>query len=120
MLYSLTISDIKQSHSIYFKPFKPLNDYSSILDKIEGLILARDYESALNLSQDLRSLALQGLHYFQTYDWLMLMTVITLGYIGWMIYLILHVLQSYTSLPGIIFGTEQAVPRNKLGKVMLV
>ncbi|KAF7819628.1 GPI ethanolamine phosphate transferase 1 isoform X1 [Senna tora] len=113
-------SYIKQSHSFYFKPFKPLTHYSSLLDKIEGLIMAKDYEAAMNLSQNLRSLALQGLHYFQTYDWLMLMTVITLGYIGWMIYLILHVLQSYTSLPGIIFGMEQAVQKNKLGKVMLV
>lgn len=120
MLYSLTISDIKQSHSFYFKPFKPLTHYSSILDKIEGLIKAKDYEAAMELSQNLRSLALQGLHYFQTYDWMMLMTVITLGYIGWMIYLVLHVLQSYTSLPGIIFGMEQAVQKNKLGKVMFV
>ncbi|CAK7328074.1 unnamed protein product [Dovyalis caffra] len=51
------------------------------------------------LSQNLRSLALKGLHYFQTYDWLMLMTVVTLGYVGisvWMsvdgsdIYFIIH------------------------------
>ncbi|KAI4351498.1 hypothetical protein L6164_005864 [Bauhinia variegata] len=112
-------SHIKQSHSLYFKPFKPLSPYSSILDKIEDLILARDYEAAMNLSQNLRSLALDGLHYFQTYDWLMLMTVITLGYIGWMIYLVLHVLQSYTSFPGNIFEVEEAVQRNKNGKVYL-
>ncbi|KAJ1409453.1 GPI ethanolamine phosphate transferase 1, C-terminal [Sesbania bispinosa] len=91
-------SYIKQSYSLYFKPFKPLSHCSSILDKIEGLILDRDYDAAMDLSQNLRSLALQGLHYFQTYDWLMLMSVITLGYVGWMIYLVLHVLQSYTSL----------------------
>jgi len=120
MLVSLTNSDIKQSHLLYFKPFKPLYHYSSILDKIEGLILARDYDAAMDLSENLRSLALQGLHYFQTYDWLMLMSVITLGYIGWMIYLVLHVLQSYTSLPGTIFGMERADERNNHGKVMLV
>jgi GPI ethanolamine phosphate transferase 1 len=120
MLVSLTNSDIKQSHLLYFKPFKPLSHYSSILDKIEGLILARDYDAAMDLSENLRSLALQGLHYFQTYDWLMLMSVITLGYVGWMIYLVLHVLQSYTSLPGTIFGMERADERNSHGKVMFV
>lgn len=120
MLVSLTTSDIKQSNSLYFKPFKPLFHYSSILDKIEGLISARDYDAAMDLSQNLRSLALQGLHYFQTYDWLMLMSVITLGYAGWMIYLVLHVLQSYTSLPGNTFGMEQAVQKNNRGKVMFV
>ncbi|KAJ0100507.1 hypothetical protein Patl1_21946 [Pistacia atlantica] len=34
------------------------------------------YEAAMKLSENLRSSALQGLHYFQTYDWLMLMSVI--------------------------------------------
>lgn len=76
MLVSLTTSDIKQSNSLYFKHFKPLSHYSSILDKIEGLISARDYDAAMDLSQNLRSLALQGLHYFQTYDWLMLFCII--------------------------------------------
>ncbi|KAL1314903.1 hypothetical protein HN51_041716 [Arachis hypogaea] len=111
-------SDIKQSNSLYFKPFKPLSQYSSILDEIEDRILARDYDAAMDLSQNLRSLALQGLHYFQTYDWLMLMSVITLGYVGWMIYLVLHVLQSYTSLPGTI-GTEQGGQKNNCGKIYL-
>ncbi|KAL5057475.1 hypothetical protein RYX36_029079 [Vicia faba] len=112
-------SHIKQSHLLYFKPFKPLSHYSSILDKVEGLILDRDYDAAMDLSENLRSLALQGLHYFQTYDWLMLMSVITLGYLGWMIYLVLHVLQSYTSLPGNIFGMERAAERNNQGKIYL-
>ncbi|XP_029127899.1 GPI ethanolamine phosphate transferase 1 isoform X2 [Cajanus cajan] len=112
-------SYIKQSNSLYFKPFKPLSHYSSILDKIEGLISAIDYDAAMDLSKNLRSLALQGLHYFQTYDWLMLMSVITLGYVGWMIYLVLHVLQSYTSLPGNTFGMEQAVQKNNRGKIYL-
>lgn len=70
-----------------------------------------DYEAAMELSVNLRRLALEGLNYFQTYDWLMLMTVITLGYIGWIFYLILHVLQSYTTLPGYILRKEQAVSR---------
>ncbi|KAI8029069.1 GPI ethanolamine phosphate transferase 1 [Camellia lanceoleosa] len=111
---------LKQSNSLNFKPFKPLVHYSSILDQIEHLISFRDYEAAMKLSQNLRSLALKGLNYFQTYDWFMLMTVVTLGYIGWMIYLILHVLQSYASLPGKFSRKEQALHlRNNSGMVYL-
>lgn len=100
---------MKQSSSFNFKPFKPLADYSAVLAQIEDKISARKYEAALNLSENLRSLALKGLDYFQTYDWMKLMTVISLGYIGWMIYLVLHVLQSYTSLPASMFGKDQAI-----------
>ncbi|XP_022879422.1 GPI ethanolamine phosphate transferase 1 [Olea europaea var. sylvestris] len=111
-------SQLKESNSLHFKPFKPLANYSRVLDEIEYLISVRDYEAAKNLSENLRSLALEGLHYFQTYDWLMLMTFISLGYVGWMIYLILHVLQSYTLLPVKLFEKEQVVNlRNNSGKV---
>lgn len=91
--------ELKQSNSLYFKPFKPLANYSYVLSQIEDLIAARDYKAAMKLSQNLISLSLSGLHYFQTYDWLMLMATVTLGYVGWMVNLILHVLQSYTYLP---------------------
>ncbi|XP_019161667.1 PREDICTED: GPI ethanolamine phosphate transferase 1 isoform X1 [Ipomoea nil] len=100
-------SELKQLHSLYFKPFKPLSNHSLVLGEIEYLISVRDYKAAMKLLEDLRSLALSGLNYFQTYDWLMLMTVITLGYIGWMVYIVLHVLESYTSLPENFFRKEQ-------------
>ena len=50
------------------------------------------------------------------------MTVISLGYIGWMINLVLHVLQSYTSLPGNLFSRkeEAAYQRNDTRKVISV
>lgn len=116
---SLTISEQKQSSSLYFKPFKPLVNYSSVLDRIEDLISARDYKTAMKYSEELRSMALAGLHYFQTYDWFMLMTTITLGYIGWMANLILHVLQSYTTFPANLLKRTQVYPKNTSMKVRL-
>ncbi|VFQ88721.1 unnamed protein product [Cuscuta campestris] len=92
-------SELKRTHSLRFKPFKPLSNHSLVLDEIEHLISIKDYKAAMKLLEDLRSLALSGLNYFQTYDWLMLLTVITVGYIGWMVYILLHVLECYTSLP---------------------
>uniref|UniRef100_A0A0E0K1K9 GPI ethanolamine phosphate transferase 1 n=1 Tax=Oryza punctata TaxID=4537 RepID=A0A0E0K1K9_ORYPU len=105
-------SQMKQSSSLYFKPFKPLANYSLVLDQIEDLISAKDYENAMKHSEELRSMALAGLHYFQTYDWFMLMTTITLGYIGWMVNLILHVLQSYTSFPANLQKRTQVYAKN--------
>ncbi|EEC73484.1 hypothetical protein OsI_07815 [Oryza sativa Indica Group] len=113
-------SQMKQSSSLYFKPFKPLANYSLVLDQIEDLISAKDYENAMKHSEELRSMALAGLHYFQTYDWFMLMTTITLGYIGWMVNLILHVLQSYTSFPANLQKRTQVYANNTSVKVYIV
>ncbi|RLN07161.1 hypothetical protein C2845_PM11G09300 [Panicum miliaceum] len=112
-------SYLKQSSSLYFKPFKPLANYSSVLSQIEDLISERDYDTAMKHSEELRRMALAGLHYFQTYDWFMLMTTITLGYIGWMVNLILHVLQSYTSFPAILLKKALLHPKNTSMKVYI-
>jgi len=50
------------------------------------------------LSSDLLKDGIQGLRYLQTYDWLFLRALITLGYLGWIAYALttvidLHVLQ---------------------------
>ncbi|CAN6477746.1 unnamed protein product [Victoria cruziana] len=92
-------SQLKKLHSLKFKPFEPLENFADVLNQVEDLISMRNYKGALQLAQNLRALSLAGLHYFQTYDWLMLMTTITLGYIGWMVYIVLHVLRFYTYLP---------------------
>ncbi|KAF9606883.1 hypothetical protein IFM89_029482 [Coptis chinensis] len=93
-------SQIKRTNSLRFKTFRPLANYYTFLKQIEDLISNGEYKAATELSHTLRQLSMDGLHYFQTYDWLMLMTIVTLGYIGWMTYLVLHVLQSYTSFTG--------------------
>lgn len=50
---------------------------------IEQLIKDGKYEQAIKGSDELMQLTLQGLRYLQTYDWLFLRTLITVGYIGW-------------------------------------
>lgn len=51
------------------------------------------------MSQDLLQVGLEGLRYLQTYDWLFLRTLVTLGYLGWIAFALttvidLHVLQN--------------------------
>ncbi|KAK9113910.1 hypothetical protein Syun_020707 [Stephania yunnanensis] len=89
-------SNLKQS-SLRFKPFKKLENHTAIFDQIEHLLSVGENKAAMELLQTLRQLSMDGLYYFQTYDWSMLMMVVTLGYVGWMVNLLLHVLQSYTS-----------------------
>lgn len=92
----------KRSTSFRFKPYPPFaRDGASPNDRITAiykLILNDKHEEAIKSSSELLQDGLQGLRYLQTYDWLFLRTLITVGYLGWIAYALstvidLHVLQ---------------------------
>ena len=60
------------------------------------------HEQAQELSSSLIDLSLQGLHYFQTYDWPFLLSVVSLGYVGWIAFLVLHVVAHNTNMPAYV------------------
>ena len=81
--------DEKEKNELFFRPFAPLsglNDPATFVDEIRQRIDAQEYLRAEILSKDLIQLCLRGLRYFQTYDWLFLRGVITIGYVGWCVY----------------------------------
>ncbi|KAI1619077.1 GPI ethanolamine phosphate transferase 1 [Exophiala viscosa] len=91
----------KKATSLNFQPYPPFSAVNaSIADRIlaiEKAIEGSSYEPAIEMSSALFTDALQGLRYLQTYDWLFLRALITLGYLGWITYAIttvidLHVL----------------------------
>ncbi|KAL2698786.1 hypothetical protein AAEP93_010174 [Penicillium crustosum] len=94
--------DQKRDAVIRYVPYEPLSGYheNSIegrLAKIEALISNDDYEEAIVVSVELLRVALEGLRYLQTYDWLFLRTIVSIGYLGWIAYALttvidLHVL----------------------------
>lgn len=92
-------TELKQATSLFFKPFVPLTGYKTILAYIDEHISNGEFETAMLSAKELMRLALDGLHYFQTYDWLFLMSTIITGYLGWMIYIFLHILECYTDFP---------------------
>lgn len=51
--------------------------------QIQQLIDEENYTEAIQASDTLLKLGLQGLRYLQTYNWLFLRTLVTLGYAGW-------------------------------------
>ncbi|KAI8099624.1 Phosphatidylinositolglycan class N-domain-containing protein [Halteromyces radiatus] len=90
--------DEKQDHELFFKSFPPLSGQHSptfYINSIQQLIDSKDYIGAEKMSRQLIALSLEGLRYFQTYDWFFLRGVITAGFVGWCIYCLEFVLRQY-------------------------
>ncbi|CAI0646426.1 unnamed protein product [Colletotrichum noveboracense] len=92
----------KKATELRYRPFHPLSEAGlspqrRVVD-IRRLIEAGNHEEAIEESAALMKIALEGLRYLQTYDWLFLRTLITIGYLGWMAFAMtividLHVLR---------------------------
>jgi phosphatidylinositol glycan class N len=80
----------KKSTSLNYQPYPPFSKTNASvagrISAIESAIANNQHELAIQLSSDLFSHALQGLRYLQTYDWLFLRALITIGYLGWITY----------------------------------
>ncbi|PSN69274.1 PigN-domain-containing protein [Corynespora cassiicola Philippines] len=93
--------DWKKSKELRYKPFAGFGDETHSVDyriaQIQESIDKGNAEDAIRQSKELIQLGLQGLRYLQTYDWMFLRTLVTAGYIGWIVFAIstvidLHVL----------------------------
>ncbi|KAI9774780.1 MAG: Glycosyl phosphatidyl inositol anchor synthesis [Candelina submexicana] len=91
----------KRAKEIRYKPFSALGDEEHSVDHrvavIRSLIDNRQYEESIRRCDDLMEIGLEGLRYLQTYDWLFLRALVTLGYLGWIAFALttvvdLHVL----------------------------
>ena len=94
--------ETKKASQLRFRPYQPLSEHGRTSEErvaaIRDLIKDGKYEEAIEETEALIQFGLQGLRYLQTYDWLFLRALITIGYIGWMVYALatvvnLHVLQ---------------------------
>lgn len=92
----------KKAKELRFKPFAGLNyethSVENRIAQIQDLITQGKADEAIQQTNELIQLSLQGLRYLQTYDWLFLRTLVTIGYIGWIVFAItividLHVLK---------------------------
>ncbi|KAH8879432.1 PigN-domain-containing protein [Thozetella sp. PMI_491] len=104
----------KQATELRYRPFQPLSDSGTppaqrVAD-IRKLIEAGSYEEAIEESAALMKTGLEGLRYLQTYDWLFLRALITIGYLGWIAYALttvldLHVLNGQKQPSRTVAGT---------------
>lgn len=106
----------KRASELRYRPFEPLADETHSVDarfgQIRTLIDQGGYEEAIHETTEVVQIGLAGLRYLQTYDWLFLRALITLGYLGWIAFALttvidLHVLHGRTetsrTLPSTMF-----------------
>jgi phosphatidylinositol glycan class N len=91
----LEMYHVKEQHKkaslLRYRPFEALvadgqDSVEKHLNIIKELIDSDLYDEAIEKSAILFSMGLEGLRYLQTYDWLFLRTIVTLGYLGWIAY----------------------------------
>jgi phosphatidylinositol glycan class N len=106
----------KKATELRYRPFKALGDAEHSVDhRLAAIRLHIDqgrHEEAIQETAALVKVGLAGLRYLQTYDWLFLRALITIGYLGWIAFALttvidLHVLhgqaQTSRTLPGALF-----------------
>ncbi|KAL2200640.1 Phosphatidylinositolglycan class N-domain-containing protein [Corynascus similis CBS 632.67] len=107
----------KKATELRYRPYEALSaeglDTESRVAHIRQLIEAGSYEEAIEESAALLKIGLGGLRYLQTYDWLFLRALITIGYLGWMAYALttvinLHVLHGRVQPSRTLAGTVTA------------
>lgn len=91
----------KRTSQIRFRPFAALSETGigigpdQRVAAIRELIDSGKYEEAIEESDALMGITLEGLRYLQTYDWLFLRALITIGFLGWMAYAMTTVIDMF-------------------------
>jgi GPI ethanolamine phosphate transferase 1 len=113
----------KRSTALRYKPYAAFGQAnSSIPDRLSAIETAlRDnkHEQAIRLSSDLFEHALQGLRYLQTYDWLFLRALITVGYLGWIMYALTSVIDLHV-LHGAVADERTLASTTVLSSILVV
>ncbi|KAI3332311.1 PigN-domain-containing protein [Xylariaceae sp. AK1471] len=105
----------KKAKQLRYQPYEPLSaDHGKLpdarLSSIRDLIDSGRFEEAIEETAALMKLGLEGMRYLQTYDWLFLRALVTIGYLGWIAFALttvidLHVLQGTTQPSRTIAGS---------------
>jgi phosphatidylinositol glycan class N len=103
----------KKATELRYRPFKALGDEAHSAHHrfatIRALIDQGRHDEAIQETASLVKVGLDGLRYLQTYDWLFLRALITIGYLGWIAFALttvidLHVLHGKTETSRTLFG----------------
>ena len=86
---------VKESSEFVFHRFPGLVDLKARVEEIRHDLDSENFATAEVKSSKLISLAIQGLRYYQTYDWLLLRTIVSAGYLGWIVYSLVFVYKCY-------------------------
>lgn len=104
----------KKATELHFRPFQALGSEGHSVDQRISAIRAHidegRYEEAIKESDGLIKTGLQGLRYLQTYDWLFLRALVTIGYLGWIAFALttvidLHILHGRAETSRTLIGS---------------
>ncbi|KAM3077141.1 Glycosyl phosphatidyl inositol anchor synthesis [Clarireedia jacksonii] len=104
----------KKTTELRYRPFQALGEENHTAEHrfsdIRNLIDRGEYDEAIRETAEVVNLGLAGLRYLQTYDWLFLRALITMGYLGWIAFALttvidLHVLHGNTETSRTIAGS---------------
>ncbi|XP_072008821.1 GPI ethanolamine phosphate transferase 1 isoform X2 [Engystomops pustulosus] len=86
--------------SFLFSPFDSLSESKQldIVRRTRSYIHGGNYKEAMDLCRTLIDLALEGLAYYHTYNRFFLGTSVVVGFTGWILYVILIIVQSNMSI----------------------
>ncbi|KAJ1667768.1 Glycosyl phosphatidyl inositol anchor synthesis [Coemansia sp. RSA 1813] len=91
--------DQKKKTEMFFQPYAPMHEPDNTpehaLARTRRLIDSRRYKDAEAECLQLIARCLEGLRYFQRYDWLLLRSIVSMGYLGWIAYSLLFIFRSY-------------------------
>lgn len=122
------------NHQFRFKPYdpfvqRPIDDYKR---QIEALIKTLEHTKlsdrdkqhlvtkGIENSEELMKRALDGLNYLQTYNWLLLKSIVTLGFFGWIVFSFIIFLKLFIlkSVPQVPHSTPLLVVFGAIGVVI--
>ena len=102
----------KKASEIRYRPYSKLCDDEHSLERriqeIRHTIDQGHSKDAVIMSQNLLQIGLEGLRYLQTYDWLFLRMLITLGYLGWMAFALTTVIDRHVLQNSGSYARDQA------------
>ncbi|KAK7542981.1 phosphoethanolamine transferase class N [Phyllosticta citricarpa] len=87
----------KKDKELRYKPFAPFAERAAEqrVTDIQTIIDSGKAEEAIGECEALIKLGLAGLRYLQTYDWLFLRALVTMGYLGWIAFATTSVVDTY-------------------------
>ncbi|TKA70204.1 hypothetical protein B0A55_07013 [Friedmanniomyces simplex] len=89
----------KKATVLHYKPYGSFAGANQTTDDrlahVETAINNGQYQQAIDASDELIQLGLQGIRYLQTYDWLFLRTLVTAGYLGWIAFAFTTAVDAY-------------------------
>ena len=99
--------ELRKAHAILYRPYGLLDHPTSVseypgsqhISSIERLITSKNFQEARHQSHELIKTTLGGLRYLETYDRILIHTIVTFAYTGWIAFSAAFILAPPRPLP---------------------